>query len=182
MEGLQELGWGVGRNARIDTRWAACDRPHSQPCCRARRDRSRCNLRDRVRDPWPFLDATSTLPIVFVNVGDPVGGGFVASLARPGGNATRFASYEFGFPMKWLELLKEIAPGVSRAAVLRDARSSALSGQFGAIQGAAPSFGVELRPIDVRDGDELSVQLRIRAWAEDGLIVSVDLGQMRSAI
>jgi len=87
----------------------------------------------------PLLDATSTLPIVFANVVDPVGAGFVASLARPGGNVTGFASYEFGFPIKWLELLKQIAPGVTRAAVLRDPTISALIGQFAAIQGAAPS-------------------------------------------
>jgi ABC-type uncharacterized transport system substrate-binding protein len=98
--------------------------------------------------------ATHTVPIVFTSVIDPVGGGFVASLARPGGNVTGFASYEFGFPIKWLELRKQIAPGVTRAAVLRDPAITAGIGQFAAIQGVAPSFGVELTPIDVRDADE----------------------------
>ena len=126
----------------------------------------------------PLLEATSTIPIVFANVVDPVGAGFVASLARPGGNITGFASYEFGFPIKWLELLKQIAPGVTRAAVLRDPTISALIGQFAAIQGVAPSFGVEVTPIDVRDGDELerTVATFVRG-PTDGLIV---LGGPRS--
>jgi ABC-type uncharacterized transport system substrate-binding protein len=125
-----------------------------------------------------LLDATSTLPIVFANVVDPVGAGFVASLARPGGNVTGFASYEFGFPIKWLELLKQIAPGVTRAAVLRDPTISALIGQFAAIQGAAPSFGVEVMPIDVRDGDELQRAVAgFLRGPNDGLIV---LGGPRS--
>ena len=126
----------------------------------------------------PLLDVTSTLPIVFANVIDPVGAGFVASLARPGGNVTGFASYEFSFPIKWLELLKEIAPGVTRAAVLRDPTNSGLIGQFAAIQGVGPSFGVEVTPIDVRDGDEL--QRAIAAFVRgpnDGLVV---LGGPRS--
>ena len=126
----------------------------------------------------PLLDVTSTLPIVFANVIDPVGAGFVASLARPGGNVTGFASYEFSFPIKWLELLKEIAPGVTRAAVLRDPTNAGLIGQFAAIQGVGPSFGVEVTPIDVRDGDEL--QRAIAAFVRgpnDGLVV---LGGPRS--
>jgi putative ABC transport system substrate-binding protein len=109
---------------------------------------------------------------VFANVVDPVGAGFVASLARPGGNVTGFSLYEFGFPIKWLELLKQIAPGITRAAVLRDPSISALIGQFAAIQGVAPSFGVELTPIDVRDADEIqrAVAGFVRGPA-DGLIV-----------
>jgi ABC-type uncharacterized transport system substrate-binding protein len=119
-----------------------------------------------------LLDASRQLPIVFANVVDPVGAGFVASLARPGGNVTGFSLYEFGFPIKWLELLKQIAPGVTRAAVLRDPSISALIGQFAAIQGAAPSLGVELTPIDVRDADEFkrAVAAFVRGPA-DGLIV-----------
>jgi putative ABC transport system substrate-binding protein len=115
---------------------------------------------------------------VFANVVDPVGAGFVASLARPGGTVTGFASYEFGFPIKWLELLKQIAPGVTRAAVLRDPTISAAIGQFAAIQGVAPSFGVEVTPIDVRDGEELqgAVAAFVRG-PNDGLIV---LGGPRS--
>jgi putative ABC transport system substrate-binding protein len=90
-----------------------------------------------------------------VNVGDPVGGGFVESLARPGGNATGFSFTEYGMGGKWLELLKEIAPGLTRVAVLRDSRQASGSGQLGAIQAVAPSFGVELKPIDVRDAGEI---------------------------
>jgi putative tryptophan/tyrosine transport system substrate-binding protein len=173
MQGLQEMGWAIGRNLRIDTRWAAGD---------TRRIRSLAaemvGLGPDViftagfSTIRPLLDATRTLPIVFANVVDPVGAGFVASLARPGGNVTGFASYEFGFPIKWLELLKQIAPGVTRAAVLRDPAITAGIGQFAAIQGVAPSFGVELTPIDVRDADEF--QRAVAAFVRgptDGLIV-----------
>jgi hypothetical protein len=119
-----------------------------------------------------IIGGERTVPIVFANVVDPVGAGFVASLARPGGNVTGFSLYEFGFPIKWLELLKQIAPGITRAAVLRDPSISALIGQFAAIQGVAPSFGVELTPIDVRDADEIqrAVAGFVRGPA-DGLIV-----------
>jgi len=173
MQGLQEMGWAIGRNLRIDTRWAAGD---------TRRIRSLAaemvGLGPDViftagfSTIRPLLDATRTLPIVFANVVDPVGAGFVASLARPGGNVTGFASYEFGFPIKWLELLKQIAPGVTRTAVLRDPAITAGIGQFAAIQGVAPSFGVELTPIDVRDADEF--QRAVAAFVRgptDGLIV-----------
>ena len=179
MQGLQELGWGIGRNVRIDTRWAAGDpgriRSLAVEIVATGPDVIFTSGFSTIR---PLLDATSTLPIVFANVVDPVGAGFVASLARPGGNVTGFASYEFGFPIKWLELLKQIAPGVTRAAVLRDPTNSALIGQFAAIQGAAPSFGVEVMPIDVRDGDELqrAVASFLRG-PNDGLIV---LGGPRS--
>ena len=106
--------------------------------------------------PWrPLLQATRTVPIVFAHVPDPVGAGFVDSLARPGGNVTGFTQFEYGMGGKWLELLKEIAPGVTRAAVLRDPAIPAGIGQFGAIQAVAPSFGVEVIPINVRDADEI---------------------------
>jgi putative ABC transport system substrate-binding protein len=119
-----------------------------------------------------IIGGERTVPIVFANVVDPVGAGFVASLARPGGNVTGFSLYEFGFPIKWLELLKQIVPGITRAAVLRDPSISAGIGQFAAIQGVAPSFGVELTAIDVRDADELqrAVAGFVRGPA-DGLIV-----------
>jgi putative tryptophan/tyrosine transport system substrate-binding protein len=179
MQGLQELGWTIGRNLRVDTRWAAGDtgriRSLAAEMVGLGPDVIFTSGFSTIR---PLLDATSTLPIVFANVVDPVGAGFVASLARPGGNATGFASYEFSFPIKWLELLKQIAPGVTRVAVLRDPTISALIGQFAAIQGVAPSFGVEVTPIDVRDGDEL--QQAIAAFVRgpnDGLVV---LGGPRS--
>ena len=120
----------------------------------------------------PLLQATHTVPIVFVNVIDPVGAGFVDSLARPGGNATGFSAFEYGLGAKWLELLKEIAPRVTRAAVLRDAASSG-KGQLGAIQSVAPSFGVELSPVNERDPAEIERAVADFARsANGGLIVT----------
>ena len=113
----------------------------------------------------PLQQATRTVPIVFANVVDPVGAGFVDSLARPGGNATGFMNFEYSLSAKWLELLKQIAPGVTRAAVLRDPANPAGIGQFGAIQAVAPSFGVELSPVDVRDAGE--IERAITAFARD---------------
>jgi putative ABC transport system substrate-binding protein len=173
LQGLQEVGWSIGRNLRIDTRWAAGDTGRIR---RLAADMVAVGpdviLTSGFSTIGPLLEATRTVPIVFANVVDPVGAGFVASLARPGGNVTGFSLYEFGFPIKWLELLKQIAPGVTRVAVLRDPSISALIGQFAAIQGAAPSFGVELTPIDVRDADDFqqAVAAFVRGPA-DGLIV-----------
>src|SRR5262249_27201782 len=117
--------------------------------------------------------ATQSVPIVFAHAVDPVGAGFVDSLARPGGNATGFVLYEYGISAKWLELLKEIAPSVTRAAVLRDPAIAAGTGQFGAIQSVAPSFGVELTPVNVRDPNE--IERAVSAFARSpngGLIVT----------
>ncbi len=179
MQGLQELGWTIGRNLRLDVRWAAADVGRARNVAAEIVDLGpEVIFTSGFSTIRPLLDATSTIPIVFANVVDPVGAGFVASLARPGGNITGFASYELGFSIKWLELLKQIAPGVTRAAVLRDPTNSGLIGQFAAIQGAAPSFGVGVTPIDVRDGDEL--QRAVAAFVRgpnDGLIV---LGGPRS--
>jgi putative tryptophan/tyrosine transport system substrate-binding protein len=119
------------------------------------------------------LQATHTVPIVFVNIVDPVGGGFIDSLARPGGNATGFTSFEYGISGKWLELLKEIAPGVTRVGVLRDSTITAGVGQFAAIQSVAPSLGVEVIPVNVRDATE--IERAVAAFARDpngGLIVT----------
>ena len=127
MQGLQELGWSIGRNLRIDTRWAAGDTGRIRSLAA-----EMVGLGPDVifasgfSTIGPLIEATRTVPIVFANVVDPVGAGFVASLARPGGNVTGFSLYEFGFPIKWLELLKQIAPGITRAAVLRDPSISAL--------------------------------------------------------
>jgi ABC-type uncharacterized transport system substrate-binding protein len=121
----------------------------------------------------PLLEATRTVPIVFVTVIDPVGAGFVASLARPGGNATGFTNYEYGTSGKWLELLKEIAPRVTRAAVLRDPAIASGIGQFGAIQALAPSLGMELSPVDIRDAAEIERAVTAFARAlNGGLIVT----------
>jgi putative ABC transport system substrate-binding protein len=116
------------------------------------------------------------VPVVFANVIDPVGAGFVESLSRPGGNLTGFTNFEFGISAKWLELLKEIAPGVTRAAVLRDAGSAAGSGQLGAIQAVAPSFRVELRPVDVRDTAEIERAIAAFARSENGALIVTGSG------
>ena len=121
----------------------------------------------------PLLQATRTVPIVFPVVADPVGAGFVDSLARPGGNATGFMPFEYGMSGKWLELLKQIAPGVTRVAVLRDPATPTGTGQFGAIQAVAPSLGVEVSPVNVRDAGE--IERAITAFARSpngGLIVT----------
>src|SRR5204863_2738129 len=121
----------------------------------------------------PLLQANRTVPIVFVVVVDPVGAGFVASLARPGGNATGFTTFEYGMSGKWLELLKEIAPGTTRVAVLRDPAIASGIGQFGAIQAVAPSLKVELSPVDVRDANEIESAVTAFAHsANGGLIVT----------
>jgi putative ABC transport system substrate-binding protein len=116
----------------------------------------------------PLLQATRTVPIVFVLVIDPVGAGFVASLARPGGNATGFTIFEYGMSGKWLQLLKEIAPGVTRAAVLRDPAIASGIGQFAAVQAVAPSLGVELSPVDVRDAPEIERAVALFARSGNG--------------
>ena len=171
--GLQELGWTVGRNIRIETRWAAIGAD------RIRRSAAELValapdviLTNGASTLASLLEATRTVPIVFVVVVDPVGSGFVASLAQPGGNATGFTQYEFSISTKWLELLTQIAPSVKRAAILRDPTISVTVAMFAAIQGVAPSLGVELTPIDVRDTGEL--ERAIAAFARgpnDGLIV-----------
>ena len=173
-QGLQELGWTIGRNVRIENRWSAGDP-----------ERIRRNTEEMVAlapdvilasgnaGVAPLLQATRTVPVVFVIVPDPVGAGFVDSLARPGGNATGFIAYEYGLSGKWLEVLKEIAPGVTRAAVIRDPALASGPGQFAAIQSIAPSLGVEVSPVNVRDAGE--IERAITAFAHSpngGLIVT----------
>ena len=174
LQGLQQSGWTVGRNVRIDYRWAAGNaddtRKYAAELVALAPD---VILAAGSAAAAPLLQATRTVPIVFANVPDPVGAGFVDSLARPGGNVTGFTSFEYGMSGKWLELLKEIAPGVTRAAVLRDPAIPAGIGQFGAIQAVAPSFGVEVSPINVRDAGE--IERAVAAFARGpngGLIVT----------
>ena len=173
VEGLQQLGWTDGRNVRIDTRWSAGNpddtRKYAAELVALAPD---VILVNGSAATGPLLQATRTVPIVFVNVVDPVGAGFVKSLSRPDGNATGFISFEFGLSGKWLELLKEIAPRVTRVAVIRDPLTSG-TGQFGAIQAVAPSFGVEVSPVDPRDAGE--IERAIMAFARSatgGLIVT----------
>jgi putative tryptophan/tyrosine transport system substrate-binding protein len=156
LRGLQQLGWIEGRNAHLDIRWGAGDAERFR--------RYAAELVALVPDLIlaasgstmpPLLHATRTVPIVFVQVADPVGNGFVASLARPGGNATGFTNIDFSMSAKWLELLKQIAPGATRAAVLRDSTEPTGIGQWGALQSVAPSFTLELTPVGVSDPGEI---------------------------
>jgi len=168
LQGLTQLGWTDGRNLRIDTRWATTDadelRRHATELAALAPDV--LVAASGTATAAPLLQATRTVPIVFVVVVDPIGAGFVASLARPGGNATGFTMFEYGLSGKWLELLKQIAPGVTRAAVLRDPSIASGIGQFAAVQAVAPSFGVELSPVDVRDAPE--IERAVTAFVQSG--------------
>ena len=156
VQGLQKLGWTDGGNVRIDIRWGTDNaddfRRFAAELAALTPD---VILASGSAAVAPLLQAARAVPIVFVQVADPVAAGFVDSLARPGGNATGFTTIEYGMSGKWLELLKEIAPNVRRVAVLRDPAFASGAGQFGAIQAIAPAFGVELSPVGVRDGREI---------------------------
>jgi putative ABC transport system substrate-binding protein len=177
VQGLQQLGWTDGRNVRIDTRWAAGNaddtRKYAAELVALTPD---VILATGSATVAALQQATRTVPIVFVQIADPVGSGLVESLAQPGGNATGFTLFEYGLSGKWLELLKEIAPGVTRAAVLRDASIPGGTGQLGAIQSVASSFGVELRPIGVRDASEIERAVTAFAHGSNGgLIVTASV-------
>jgi putative ABC transport system substrate-binding protein len=174
LQGLQQLGWTDGGNVRIDYRWSAGDP-----------DRIRKVATDLIAlgpdvvmaftsgAVAPLRQITRTVPIVFAVVADPVGAGYVESLAKPGGNVTGFAGQEYALSGKSLELLKEIMPQARRVAVLRDSALAAGPGQFGSLQALAPSLGVELRPIDLHDAGE--IEGAIVAFAKEpnnGLIVT----------
>jgi putative ABC transport system substrate-binding protein len=178
LQGLQELGWTDGRNMRIDYRWAANDADHYRTyAAELLALAPDVILANGSQSVAALLQTTRTVPIVFVNVVDPVGAGFVPSLARPGGNATGFTAFEYSMSGKLLELLKEIAPRVIRVAVLRDPTTANGIGQFAAIQGASSSFGMELNPIDVRDASE--IERAVAAFAREsngGLIVTAISG------
>ena len=170
-QGLQEFGWTVGRNVRIDWRWAGADR-----------ERNRTHAAELVAlapdviltvgpGVRPLQQATRTVPIVFAGLNDPVGGGFVRSLARPGGNITGFGGLEYGFSAKWLELLKQIAPRVARVAVIRDPFGLGGPGYLGALQGVAPSLRVDVSPIDASDPSEIEIAVTEFARGSNGGLI-----------
>jgi len=172
LQGLQQLGWTIGRNLRVDYRWGAGDlgamRKYAVELVALAPD---VLVAPGTTPVGPLLEATRAIPIVFVHAVDPVGAGFVSSLARPGGNATGFVQFEYGISGKWLELLKQIVPGLTRAAVIRDAAVSSGIGQFGAIQSAAPSLGVEVSPINMRDDGEIERDLSAFAPSPNGGLI-----------
>jgi putative ABC transport system substrate-binding protein len=177
-QGLQALGWAVGRNVRIDTRWATTNaaeiRKHAAELAALAPDVVVAHAGATI---GPLLQATRTVPVVFPVAVDPVGAGFVDSLARPGGNATGFMNYEYSLSGKWLELLKEIAPGMTRAAVLRDPTQGTGSAQFAVIQAAAATLRVDVNPVDVRDAGEIERAVEAFARAPNGgLIVTGSAG------
>jgi putative ABC transport system substrate-binding protein len=171
-EGLQQFGWIDGRNVRIDSRWGAGDA-----------DDIRKNAKELVAlapdvilatgsaAMGPLQQLTRTVPVVFVLVPDPVGAGYIDSLAHPGGNATGFTIFEFAIGAKWLELLKEIVLGLKRAAILRDPAISSGLGLFGAIQSAAPSLGLEVSAVNVRDAGEIERAVSSFARSPNGGLI-----------
>src|SRR5262245_18841907 len=173
LQALALLGWTIGRNVRIDTRWAGANaadiRRHAAELAALAPDVIVAHGAGPVA---ALLQATRTVPIVFPVIGDPVGAGVVDSLARPGGNATGFMNFEFSMGGKWLELLKQVAPSVTRAAVLRDATQGTGTGMFAAIQAVAPSLRVEVNPVNMPDAVE--IERAVAAFARSpngGLIV-----------
>jgi putative ABC transport system substrate-binding protein len=177
VQSLRELGWTGGRNAHIETRWAAGNaadiRNYALELVALKPD---VILAAGGSVVGPLLQATGTVPIVFTGVSDPVGGGIVASLARPGGNVTGFTAFEYSMSGKWLELLKEVAPGVKRIAVLRDAAIPQGVGQFGAIQSLAQSLGVDASPLNVRDAGEIERDIAAFAHESNGGVVVTGSG------
>jgi putative tryptophan/tyrosine transport system substrate-binding protein len=171
-QGLQQLGWTVGQNVQVDIRRSAGNvESTSKYAAEMIALRPDVIVASGSAAVGPLLQVTHTIPIVFANVPDPVGAGFVDSLARPGGNATGFISFEYGISAKWLELLKEIAPSVKRVAVLRDPVLAVGPAQYGAIQSVAPSFGVELKAVNVRDTAEIERAIVSLAGSGNGGII-----------
>lgn len=174
---LRELGWTEGRNVRIETRWAAGNaadmRKYATELVAFAPD---VILAAGGSTVVPLMQATNTIPIVFTGVSDPVGGGLVASLARPGGNVTGFTVFEYGMSAKWLELLKEVAPTVKRVAVLRDPNIPQGIGQFGAVQSLGPSLGVEVSPLNVRDAVEIERDITAFAHGSNGGLIVTGSG------
>ena len=172
LQELQSLGWSIGRNVHIDTRWATANaatiRRHAVELVALSPD---IILAHGASTVGQLLQVTHTVPIVFPIVGDPVAGGFVDSMARPGGNATGFMSFEYSMGGKWLELLKQIAPGVMRVAVLRDTTIPSGNAALGAIQAVAPSLRVEVTPVNMREAGEIERSLAAFAHASSGGLI-----------
>jgi putative ABC transport system substrate-binding protein len=181
LQGLALLGWTIGRNVRIETRWAGNNagdiRRHAAELVALAPDVILASGGSTVGE---LLQLTRTIPIVFPIATDPVGSGFVDSLAHPGGNATGFMNFEYSLSGKWLELLKQIAPGVTRAAILRDPGQGSGNMQFASIQALAPSLGVEVNPINARDAGEIERLVAAFARAPNGgLIVTSGASMVR---
>ena len=177
LQGLQQSGWEVGRNLRIDTRWAS-----------GSSDRMRESAAELVAlgpdvilatgsaATGPLVQATRSVPIVFVHTPDPLGAGFVNSMSRPGGNATGFINFEYTMGAKWLELLRDIAPRVTRAAIVRDSAITAGIGMWGAIQAVAPSLGIEVIPVNVHEVGETERAIGAFAQAANGGMIVTGSG------
>jgi putative tryptophan/tyrosine transport system substrate-binding protein len=172
LQALALLGWTIGRNVHIDTRWGT---PNADEIRRQAAEMAALApdviLAGGSSTVGPLLQATRTVPIVFTLGNDPVGSGFVDSLARPGGNATGFMSYEFSIAGKWLELLKEIAPGVTRVAVLRDTSQAFATSMFATMQAVAPPLGVEVIPVNMRNAAEIEQSVERFARAPNGGLI-----------
>ena len=171
-QALQQAGWTLGQNLRLDYRWGDGKpdtmRKHAANLAELAPDVILANSSAAVS---PLLQVNRTVPIVFAAVADPVGAGYVESLAQPGGNATGFTALEYQFAGKWLELIKEIAPRVTRLAVLRDSAIAAGPGQFGVLQAFAPSLGLELRPVDLREAREIERSISTFAQGSNGGLI-----------
>jgi putative tryptophan/tyrosine transport system substrate-binding protein len=178
LQGLALLGWVLGRNVQIHTRWAT---PNAAEIRRYAGELVALApdviLAHGSGATAALLQATRTVPIVFPIAGDPVGAGLVDSLARPGGNVTGFMNFEYSLSAKWLELLKEIAPNITRVAVLRDPTSGSSTSQFAVIQAAAPSFRTETVPVNVRDAGEIERAVAAFAHRPNGGLVATSTGQ-----
>jgi putative ABC transport system substrate-binding protein len=174
MQALQQLGWLDGRTLHVDVRWAGGNEDDvRRQAAELAASGPDVILANGSAVAGPLLQVTRNIPVVFAIVPDPVGAGYVESLARPGGNATGFSSFEYGISGKWLELLKQIAPGITRAAVMRDPTISGGIGLFGAIQSVAPSLGVDVTPVNVRNADDIEREINTFARPlNSGLIVT----------
>ena len=177
LQALAQLGWTIGRNMRVDIHWATPDatkiRQHATELAAKAPD---VILTGGTSTTAPMVQATRAVPIVFATVVDPVGAGFIDSLARPGGNATGFLLYEYSLGAKWLELLKQIAPTITRVAVLRDASTASGTGQFAAIQSVAPSLKIDVVPVNMREAADLERSIATFARSPNGGLIVAGSG------